>query len=307
MTTRDGTDPGTLYVVATPIGNLGDLSARASAVLREAGVIAAESPRNARPLLSQLGVTTRPVAYNDRNKARSQGRLLAALRAGRSVALISDAGTPGVSDPGQDLVAAAVAAGARVVPVPGASAATALLSVAGVRTRTVRLLGFLPRKRGERRALLASLAEAGEPGLAFESPRRVAASLSDVAAVLPDASLVVGRELTKLHEEIWRGGPADAVAHFASPDGEAPRGEFTLLIVPAAGAGGRWSEAAVRSALRSEQSAGRSRREASVVVAGRSGWGRSDVYRLWEGPDGPCLPRQSLHVAKAISNASTSA
>ena len=282
MTTRDGTGPGTLYVVATPIGNLGDLSARASAVLREAGVIAAESPRNARPLLSQLGVTTRPVAYNDRNKARSQGRLLTALRAGRSVALISDAGTPGVSDPGQDLVAAAVAAGATVVPVPGASAATALLSVAGVRTRTVRLLGFLPRKRGERRALLASLGEGGEPGLAFESRRRVAASLSDVAAVLPDASLVVGRELTKLHEEIWRGGPADAVAHFAT-GGEAPRGEFTLLIVPAAGAGSRWSEAAVRSALRSERAAGRSRREASVVVAARSGWGRSEVYRLWEG------------------------
>ena len=256
MTTRDGTGPGTLYVVATPIGNLGDLSARASAVLREAGVIAAESPRNARPLLSQLGVTTRPVAYNDRNKARSQGRLLAALRAGKSVALISDAGTPGVSDPGQDLVAAAVAAGARVVPVPGASAATALLSVAGVRTRTVRLLGFLPRKRGDRRALLASLGEAGEPGLAFESPRRVGATLSDVAAVLPDASLVVGRELTKLHEEIWRGGPADAIAHFGSPDGQAPRGEFTLLIVPAAGAGGRWSEEAVRSALRSERAAG---------------------------------------------------
>ena len=282
VTTRDGTGPGTLYVVATPIGNLGDLSARAAAVLREAGVIAAESPRNARPLLAQLGVATRPVAYNDRNKARSQGRLLAALRAGRSVALISDAGTPGVSDPGQDLVAAAVAAGARVVPVPGASAATALLSVAGVRTRTVRLLGFLPRKRGERRALLASLGEAAEPGLAFESPRRVAASLSDVAAVLPDASLVVGRELTKLHEEIWRGGPADAVAHFASPDGEAPRGEFTLLIVPAAGAGARWSEAAVRSALRAERTAGRARREASVVVASRSGWGRSEVYRLWE-------------------------
>ena len=100
MTTRDGTGPGTLYVVATPIGNLGDLSARASAVLREAGVIAAESPRNARPLLAQLGVTTRPVAYNDRNKARSQGRLLAALRAGRSVALISDAGTPGRVGPG---------------------------------------------------------------------------------------------------------------------------------------------------------------------------------------------------------------
>ena len=279
----DGAAIGTLYVVGTPIGNLADLGARAASVLRAADVIAAESPRNARPLLAHLGLTTRPVAYNDRNKARSAGRLLAALRAGRSVALISDAGTPGLSDPGQDLVAAAVAAGATVVPVPGPSAATALLSVAGVRTRTVRLLGFLPRRRGERRALLASLRESGEPGLAFESPRRVGAALSDVAAVLPDASLVVGRELTKLHEEIWRGGPAEAVAHFASSDGEAPRGEFTLFIVPPAGATSRWSEADVRSALRAEQSAGRGRREAAVDVARRSGWGRSEVYRLWEG------------------------
>ncbi len=277
----DGAATGTLYVVGTPIGNLADLSARAASVLRAADVIAAESPRNARPLLAHLGLTARPVAYNDRNKARSAGRLLAALRAGRSVALISDAGTPGLSDPGQDLVAAAVAAGAPVVPVPGPSAATALLSVAGLRTRTVRLLGFLPRRRGDRRALLASLGEAGEPGLAFESPRRVGAALSDVAAVLPEASLVIGRELTKLHEEIWRGGPAEAVARFG-PDEEAPRGEFTLLIVPPAGAASRWTEAGVRSALQAERSAGRGRREASVDVARRSGWGRSEVYRLWE-------------------------
>ncbi len=278
----DGPAIGTLYVVGTPIGNLADLGARAASVLRAADVIAAESPRNARPLLAHLGLTTRPVAYNDRNKARSAGRLLAALRAGRSVALISDAGTPGLSDPGQDLVAAAVAAGAPVVPIPGPSAATALLSVAGVRTRTVRLLGFLPRRRGERRTLLASLGESGEPGLAFESPRRVGAALSDLAAVLPDASLVVGRELTKLHEEIWRGSPAEAVAHFAA-DGQLPRGEFTLLVVPPAGATSRWSEADVRSALRAEQSAGRGRREAAVEVAAQSGWGRSEVYRLWEG------------------------
>ena len=278
----DGAATGTLYVVGTPIGNLADLSARAASVLREADVIAAESPRNARPLLAHLGLTTRPAAYNDRNKARSQGRLLAALRAGKSVALISDAGTPGLSDPGQDLVAAAAAAGAPVVPVPGPSAATALLSVAGVRTRTVRLLGFLPRKRGERRELLASLGEAGEPGLAFESPRRVGDALADVVAVLPGASLVVGREMTKLHEEIWRGSPAEAVTHFAPPGGEAPRGEFTLLIVPPTGAASRWTEADVRSALRTERSAGRGRRGASVDVARRSGWGRSEVYRLWE-------------------------
>ena len=272
---------GTLYVVATPIGNLADLSERAGQVLRGADLIAAESPRKARPFLTGLGARARCVAYNDRNKARSEARILETLSAGGAVALISDAGTPGVSDPGQDLVAAAVALGARVVPVPGPSAATALISVAGVRTRTVRLLGFLPRKGGERRALLASIGAGGEPALVFESPHRVGASLSDVAAVLPGASLVVGRELTKLHEEIWRGSPAEAVAHFASSSGKGPRGEFTLLVVPGEESAGEWDEAAVRAALAAERAGGRSRREASVLVARQSGWGRSAVYRLW--------------------------
>lgn len=269
--------PGTLYVVATPIGNLGDLSERAASVLGTVDLIAAENTGNARPLLAHLGLRTRCVPYNDRNKSRSETGLVAALAAGKSVALISDAGTPGISDPGQDLVAAAVEAGARVVPVPGASAATALLSVAGVRTRTARLVGFLPRKRGERRALLETVGAGGEPVLAFESPHRVVESLADVALVLPGASLVVGREMTKLHEEIWRGSALEAAEHFRKP-----RGEFTLLILPEERERGRWDEGSVREALAEERAAGRSRREASVSVAGRSGWGRSAVYRLWE-------------------------
>ena len=129
------------------------------------------------------------------------------------MALITDAGTPGLSDPGQDLVREALAIAATVIPVPGASAATTLLSVAGVRTRTTRLLGFLPRKAGERQRLCQSIVERGEPAIVFESPRRIAASLATIAAAIPDAHLVVGRELTKLHEEIWRGTPADAVDH----------------------------------------------------------------------------------------------
>ena len=277
----DSEPVGTLYVVATPIGNLSDLSTRAAQVLREVDLIAAENTRHARPLLQHLNVRTRCVPYNDRNKGRTQASLVAALSGGKSVALISDAGTPGVSDPGQDLVAAAVEAGATVVPVPGASAATALLSVAGVRTRTVRLLGFLPRKRGERRALLASVGTSGEPALAFESPHRVGESLADIAAVLPGASLVVGRELTKLHEEIWRGSAAAAVAHFtSSPRG--PRGEFTLLIVPGEGDRAVWDDARVRAALAEERVAGSRRREAAVAVARRSGRARSEVYGLWE-------------------------
>jgi len=282
---------GTLYVVATPIGNLGDLSARAAAVLRTVDLIAAENTRNARPLLLHLDVQTRCVPYNDRNKGRTQSALVAALSRGKTVALISDAGTPGVSDPGQDLVAAAVEVGATVVPIPGASAATALLSVAGVRTRTVRLLGFLPRKQGERRSLLETVGRGGEPALVFESPHRMLDSLADMAAVLPGARLVVGRELTKLHEEIWRGSPSEAVAHFgpSAEDGataRGPRGEFTVLIAPTEGVEAVWDEARVRAALREARAAGARRREASVAVAGQSGWGRSDVYALWEDESG---------------------
>ena len=174
-----------------------------------------------------------------------------------------------------------------MAPIPGASAATALISVAGVRTRTVRLLGFLPRKAGERRALLETIGASREPALAFESPHRLAVSLADVAAVLPRASLVVGRELTKRHEEIWRGSAAAAVEHFApASDGDSlgrgPRGEFTLLIVPGEESERGWDEAEVRKALGEERAGGRKRREASVVVAGMSGWGRSAVYRLWD-------------------------
>ncbi len=267
---------GTLYVVATPIGNLEDLSRRAARVLAESDLIAAENTRTAAKLLRHLGLRIPCVAYNDRNKARTTGRLLSALAEGASISLIADAGTPGISDPGQELVAAAVAAGAVVAPVPGASAVTALLSVAGVRTRTARLLGFLPRKAGERRRLLAEVGAGREPALAFESPHRLRATLRDCAAVLPDAHLVVGRELTKLHEEIWRGSAAGALAHF-----QEPRGEFAFLIVPAAAPPPSWPDDAVRAALVAERAAGRGRRDAAVAVAARSGRARREVYGLW--------------------------
>ncbi|MEE9277121.1 MAG: ribosomal RNA small subunit methyltransferase I, partial [Dehalococcoidia bacterium] len=140
--------PKTLYVVATPIGNLEDLTKRAARVLAEVDVIAAENTRVAAKLLRHLGVRKSCLSYNDRNKARTTARLVRELDAGADVALVTDAGTPGISDPGQDLVAAALQAGATVIPIPGPSAVTALLSVAGVRTRTARVLGFLPRKRG---------------------------------------------------------------------------------------------------------------------------------------------------------------
>lgn len=270
---------GTLYVIATPIGNLEDISVRAARVLAEVQIVAAESTSTAATLLRHLGVDTRCLPYNDRNKQRTTGRLIEALEAGGTIALISDAGTPGLSDPGQDLVAAAIEAGATVVPIPGPSAATALLSVAGMRVRTTGLLGFLPKRAGERRRLLAALPARGEPAIAFESPHRLRDTLADLVELLPAARLVVGRELTKLHEEIWRGTPAEALAHFARP-----RGEFTLLIAaleePRA-----WSDDDVRAALLAQRVAGATRSKAAAAVAASAGRPRREVYALRPDPD----------------------
>ncbi len=267
--------PGTLYVVATPIGNLEDLSARAARVLAEAEIVAAERVQTAKKLLRHLAIEARCLSYNDRNKRRTTQRLLNALRAGDSVALICDAGTPGLSDPGQDLVAAAVEAGAAVTPIPGPSAATALLSVAGTRTRTVTIIGFLPKRTAERRRLLTTLAKGTDPVIAFESPHRLRQTLAEITDLLPTAQLVVGRELTKLHEEIWRGTPEEALAHFSSP-----RGEFTLLLVPS-DQPRAWSDDEVRAALLAQRDNGVSRSKAAAAVAAAAGRPRQAVYALW--------------------------
>ncbi len=267
---------GTLYVVATPIGNLADLTERAARVLGEVDLIAAENSKTASTLLKHIGLRTSVVPYNDRNKARTTARLLSSLAEGRDVALISDAGTPGISDPGQDLVREARTVDVTVVPVPGASAVATLLSVAGSWGRTYRMIGFLPRKGGERRTALERIAAVGEPTVLFESPHRIAKTLVDLEAVLPEARLVVGRELTKLHEEIWTGGPAEAVEHFTSP-----RGEFALLVIPLGKSDEAWTDEAVLAALRGERASGLSHRDAATSVAAESGRPRREVYALW--------------------------
>ena len=263
--------PGTLFVVATPIGNLEDVTLRALRVLREADLIAAEDTRVAAKLLRRYEIETRTTPYNDRNRERAAPRLLARLAAGESIALISDAGTPGVSDPGRALVAAAVEAGAEVTPIPGPATPTALWSVAGTAGADMRFAGFLPRKRGERARFLAAL---GQPTIVFESPHRIAAALEDIAAALPAARLVIGRELTKLHEQIWRGAAADAPAAFPEP-----RGEFAILIIPPA-EDAAWPDEEVIAALAEAAEAGLGPAEAAKSVARRSGRARSEVYDL---------------------------
>ncbi len=272
----------TLYLLATPIGNLEDISQRALRLLGEVALIAAEDTRVTRQLLNHFAITTPLTTYTDaydRQKASRQGRVLEELAAGRDVALVSDAGTPGLSDPGYELVQAVLAAGHAVQAVPGPSAITTALTASGLPADRFLFVGFLPRKAGERRSFLAELAE--EPGavVAFEAPHRLLDALADLLAVLGDRQVAVARELTKRFEEIWRGPFSGALAHFtANP----PRGEITLVW---AGTGRRrdeqrWPEAQVRTAvdlLAAEQLAPSA---IARVVARLAGWPRSDVYDL---------------------------
>jgi 16S rRNA (cytidine1402-2'-O)-methyltransferase len=215
----------TLYVVATPIGNLEDTTARAVRILGEVGAIAAEDTRVTARLLARHGIRKPLISYRAPVERRGLPRVLAALDE-HDVALVSDAGTPTVSDPGQALVEAAWAAGHTVVPIPGPSAVTTALSVAGYGGPGFTFLGYLPRKPGEMRRLLATLATDPRPAVAFDSPYRVLKSLALIAEVFPARHLTVSRELTKLHEEVLRGTASEVIVAL----GDRARGEFTLVI-----------------------------------------------------------------------------
>ena len=220
---------GSLYLVATPIGNLEDVTLRALRVLGEADLLFAEDTRRTRILLDRHGVSARPLSLHSHNEVARAKRALAVLDEGKSVALVSDAGTPLVSDPGARLVAAAVEAGHDVVPVPGASALLAALTASGLPAAPFTFVGFLPRRKGPRDALLAALAGRPDTLVFFESPRRVSATLHALAAVLGERRACAARELTKVHEEVARGTLGQLAARFA----ESARGEFTLVVAGA--------------------------------------------------------------------------
>jgi 16S rRNA (cytidine1402-2'-O)-methyltransferase len=219
--------PGTLYVVATPIGNLGDLSPRAAAALREVRAVAAEDTRRTLKLYAHMGVAAPELlslpAFDERGRV---ARIVERLQGGDSIALCTDAGTPGVSDPGAALVAAAWAAGARVVPIPGPSAALGALSASGFAADRFLFAGFLPRKGGARAEALRALAAAASTVVLYEAGNRTAATLGDLAAALGDREALVARELTKLHEELARGRLSELAARFA---GEV-LGEVTIVV-----------------------------------------------------------------------------
>jgi 16S rRNA (cytidine1402-2'-O)-methyltransferase len=225
---------GRLEVVATPIGNLGDLSSRARDVLAAADLIAAEDTRRTAQMLHAIGITGKLISLHDYNEQARVEPLVQQLKAGKVIALVSDAGTPLLSDPGFGLVRAAAAAGIEVRAVPGASAVTAALSVAGLATDRFAFEGFLPSRAGERRALLARLAAEARTLVFFEAPHRIAAALADLARSFGDErAAVVTRELTKMHESVYRGTLGELCA-LARDDGDFARGEITVVVAGAA-------------------------------------------------------------------------
>jgi 16S rRNA (cytidine1402-2'-O)-methyltransferase len=224
---------GVLYVVATPIGNLGDLTARAADTLRAVHRVAAEDTRRTRGLLSHLGISGKPVDRLDEHaSAEDIARMAAHLDAGEDIALVTDAGTPVVSDPGSALVRAAADLGARVVPIPGASAVMAAVSASGLVSGGFRFMGFLPRHGPERRAALSAVRATPEAVVLFESPQRTAETLADLARISASRGAVVARELTKVHEELLRGTLAELAALSAERE---IMGEVTIVLGPGAG------------------------------------------------------------------------
>ncbi|MCC7352753.1 MAG: 16S rRNA (cytidine(1402)-2'-O)-methyltransferase [Anaerolineae bacterium] len=270
----------TLYVVGTPIGNLEDITLRALRVLREVSLIAAEDTRSARVLLRRYDLHTPLTSYTDayaRGKRDKIETNLSALSQG-DVALISEAGMPGISDPGYELIRAALDAGHSVVPVPGPSALTAALAVSGLPADRFLYLGFLPRRAAERRDLLRLVASQSMTLVAFETPHRLRDALDDLAEILGvERPLAVARELTKLHEEIWRGIVGQAQAHFTATE---PKGEFTLVIggAPEARVATSGDEAEARKTLQILLEVGVAPSLAARAAARLTGWPRRVLY-----------------------------
>ncbi len=269
---------GTLYVVATPIGNIDDLSPRAREVLAEVSLVAAEDTRHAGQLLTRLGISARLVSLHEHNEAQRSDELLGLLKTGSSIALVSDAGTPLISDPGYRLLAAARAAGLPVSPIPGCCALIAALSIAGLPTDRFLFEGFLPARRAARLARLGELAGVGPTLVFYESAHRLPETLVDAISVLGESRpAAVGRELTKLHETIYRGSLADVLgAVKADPGGE--RGECTLLIggSPVPLAPGEDELGRIVNLLAAELPAA----QAAGLAARITGASRRDAYRL---------------------------
>jgi 16S rRNA (cytidine1402-2'-O)-methyltransferase len=273
--TAAGASVGRLVVCATPIGNLQDVTLRVLDALREADVVACEDTRHTRVLLDRHGITAKLVSYHEHNERARASDLAARVGAGERVALVSDAGMPLISDPGFALVRACLEAGLQVEVLPGPSSVSTALVASGLPAERWRFVGFLPRKRAERERLLD---RAAETLVAFESPRRLAATLAQLAGRDPERPLAVCRELTKLHEEVRRGSAAELAEYYGE---NAPRGEVVLVLGPPAGAGSEDSaeRADALAALHELVDSGARPRPAAKVVAKLTGVSANELYR----------------------------
>jgi 16S rRNA (cytidine1402-2'-O)-methyltransferase len=266
---------GTLFLVATPIGNLEDISVRALRTLREVELIAAEDTRLTRKLLAHYDIHTPLVSYFEHNKLSRLEHILGRLSTG-DVALVSDAGTPALNDPGYELVKAAVQAGHRVSPIPGPASPVAALVSSGLPTDAFLYLGYLPRKKSERQAALKQVADLRYTLVYLETPHRLSEALSDMHEVLGDRQASLARELTKLHEEIWRGTLSEARKHFKEP-----RGEFVLVVSGKESEQlQRWTPEHLRNVVRKRLAGGKTLTEVAAQLSGESGWARRDIYKL---------------------------
>jgi 16S rRNA (cytidine1402-2'-O)-methyltransferase len=276
--------PPALYLVATPIGNLEDITLRAVRVLKEVDVIACEDTRQTQKLLNHYGITTRTISYHEHNEMTRAAELVKEMQEGASVALVTDAGMPGISDPGFRLISLAIRHHVPVVPIPGASAFLAALVASGLPTDSFRFSGFLPAKRGERRAALEAITTSPRTQIFYEAPHRIVEALSDVVEVLgKDRHVVIAREVTKLHEEFLRGRAGEVLEVLMARDGV--KGEITLLIGKAEGGQSRVGMGALaRPSIRQrvEQIMGEEKvdeKAALKKVAKERGVSKSEAYR----------------------------
>jgi 16S rRNA (cytidine1402-2'-O)-methyltransferase len=272
---------GTLFVVSTPIGNLEDLTYRAVRVLSEVDIVACEDTRHSQKLLHHYGIKTKTVSYHEHNERDRAGELLASIKSGLDVAVVSDAGTPGISDPGFRVVQMALAAGLRVVPIPGPTALVSALVASGLPSDEFFFAGFLPPRSGARRTRLADLLAIPSTLIFYEAPHRIVASLEDAREILGERQAVVARELTKLHEEIVRGRLSELVNWFSQPAHE-PRGEMVVVIdrnvIESTDVAGK-SNDSVASIVASFEAEGLDPRAALKKSAKQLGISRDEAYR----------------------------
>ena len=263
-----------LYVVATPIGNLEDISLRAIRILREVKLIAAEDTRKTRILLDKYEIKTPLTSYYEHNKIEKMDYILNQLEV-IDLALVSEAGMPGISDPGYELIAAASEKGISIIPIPGPSAIISALAVSGLPTDRFTFIGFLPRRIGERRHALESVANETGTIITYEAPHRIQETLNDILYVLGDRKIAVCREITKIYEEIFRGSVSEALQHFNDP-----RGEFTLVIEGKSKEKPRLTDDIVLK-LEALHQSGVGAREAVATVVKETGLSRKEVYQAW--------------------------